>query len=168
MNANTAARPSSFAKLICAALFMGAAMAASAADNVMKAFPAAEPDVSRYVITMPAIVDESSVKVELLIGKVVKVDAANRYFFSGQLQAEDIPGWGYTRYVLNDLGQMAGTLMAAKPDAKEVDRFVSLGGEPQLLRYNSRMPIVVYVPKNVEVRYRLWRAGGKAKLAKQN
>ena len=53
---------------------------------------------------------------------------------------------------------MAGTLMAVDPDAPKVDRFITLGGEPQLLRYNSRLPLVVYVPDGVEVRYRFWRA----------
>jgi ecotin len=54
---------------------------------------------------------------------------------------------------------MAGTLMAVSPDAPKVDRFITLGGEPQLLRYNSRLPLVVYIPGGVEVRYRIWRAG---------
>lgn len=48
--------------------------------------------------------------------------------------------------------------MAVDPKTPQVDRFVTLGGEPKLLRYNSRLPIVVYVPSSVEVRYRLWRA----------
>ena len=48
--------------------------------------------------------------------------------------------------------------MAVDPNTPQVDRFVTLGGEPKLLRYNSRLPIVVYVPSGVEVRYRLWRA----------
>jgi ecotin len=53
---------------------------------------------------------------------------------------------------------MAGTLMAVDPNAPKVERFITLAGEPKLLRYNSRLPLVVYVPAGVEVRYRLWRA----------
>ena len=34
-----------------------------------------------------------------------------------------------------------------------------LGGEPFLIRYNSPLPIVVYAPEGVEVRYRIWSAG---------
>ena len=48
--------------------------------------------------------------------------------------------------------------MAVDPDAPQVERFISIGGETRLLRYNSRLPFVVYVPAGVEVRYRLWRA----------
>ena len=43
-------------------------------------------------------------------------------------------------------------------------RFVTIGGEPFLLRYNSRLPIVVYVPEGVEVRYRIWSAGAETKV----
>ena len=31
-------------------------------------------------------------------------------------------------------------------------KFTALG----LLRYNSKLPLVVYVPEGVEVKYRLW------------
>ncbi|MBW2490657.1 MAG: proteinase inhibitor I4 serpin, partial [Deltaproteobacteria bacterium] len=32
-------------------------------------------------------------------------------------------------------------------------------------RYNSRLPVVVYVPEGVEVRYRIWRAEPESKKA---
>jgi ecotin len=57
---------------------------------------------------------------------------------------------------------MAGTLRAIDESQPKVDRFVTVRGEPNLLRYNSRLPIVVYVPNGVEVRYRLWRAAAEA------
>jgi ecotin len=127
-----------------------------AADD-MKAFPPAEEGMTRHVIRLPQAKDESASKVELIIGKTVKTDPINHYFFSGKLETENIPGWGFDRYVLRKLGTMAGTLMAVDPAAPQVERFVSLSGET-ILRYNSRLPIVVYVPAGVEVRYRLWRA----------
>ncbi len=130
---------------------------ASAADD-MKAFPPAEEGMTRYVIRLPKEKDESNLKVELIIGKIVKIDAQNRYFFGGTLETVSIPGWGYNRYVLSKLGPLAGTLMAVDPAAPQVNRFISLGGET-ILGYNSRLPFVVYVPDGVEVRYRLWRAG---------
>lgn len=130
---------------------------AMAADP-MKAFPPADAGMTRYVIHVPEQPDESALKVELLIGQTVSTDAHNRYFFAGELEEETIQGWGFQRYVLRKLGPMAGTLMAVDPQEPKVERFVSLGGEPRLLRYNSRLPIVVYVPADVQVRYRLWRA----------
>jgi len=141
-----------------AMLAVAAASTAFAADN-MQAFPPAEAGMTRHVISLPKQKDESAFKVELVIGKTVKTDAANRYFFGGTVETETIPGWGFQRYILRELGPMAGTLMAADPAAQQVERFVSLGGEERLLRYNSRLPVVVYVPEGVEVRHRIWRAG---------
>lgn len=62
---------------------------------------------------------------------------------------------------------MAGTLMAVDPNAPKVDRFVPIGGEPYLIRYNSRLPVVVYVPEGVAVRYRIWSAEPKAEVMKK-
>ena len=58
---------------------------------------------------------------------------------------------------------MAGTLMAVDPKAPKVNRFIQMGGEPFLIRYNSRLPVVVYAPDGVEVRYRIWSITPKAK-----
>ena len=147
------------------ALGFAAAMTFSSAADNMKAFPQAEAGTTRHVIQVPEEKDESSLKVELMIGKTVKLDAANRYFFGGKIDAVNIDGWGFTRYVVKELGPMAGTLMAPDPDAPKVDRFIRLGGEPYLIRYNSRLPVVVYVPEGTEVRYRIWRAGAEASVA---
>lgn len=117
--------------------------------------------MSRFVITLPAEKNEDLFKVELLVGKSMMLDAGNRYFFGGRLERETVKGWGYDYFILKSLGPMAGTLMAINPDTPKVERFITLGGEPQLLRYNSRLPLVIYVPKGVDVRYRVWRGDQK-------
>lgn len=131
-----------------------------AADN-LKAFPKAEFGMVRYVLQLPVQEDESSYRVELIIGKTVRIDTQNRYFFGGHIEDEVIEGWGYTRYILRELGQMAGTLMAVDPDAPKAERFIHLAGEPYFIRYNSRLPVVVYIPEDAEVRYRIWVAGAE-------
>ena len=146
-------------------ILLTAVLSVPAADD-MKAFPPAEKGMVRYVLQLPKREDESTFKVELLVGKTVRLDAANKYFFGGKIEAETIQGWGYTRYLVRQLGPMAGTLMAIDPDAPKVDRFVTLGGEPYLIRYNSRLPVVVYVPEGAEVRYRIWSAEPKTQLMK--
>jgi ecotin len=137
-----------------------------AVDN-MKAFPPADEGMVRYVINLPEQADETEWRVELLVGRTVQLDAANRYFFAGTLETETIEGWGFDRHILRQLGPMAGTLMAVNPDAPKVERFITLGGEPRLLRYNSRLPLVVYVPEGVEVRYRFWRADAEVASAER-
>ena len=135
---------------------------AQAADN-LQAFPPAEAGQVRYVLQVPLQEDESAFQVQLVAGKTVKADQHNRYFFGGQIQEETIPGWGFPRFVVSALGPMAGTLMAVDPNAPKVERFITLGGEPFLIRYNSRLPIVVYAPEGVDVRYRIWSAGQELK-----
>jgi len=146
--------------------FFFATIAAQAADN-MKAFPAAEEGMTRYVLQLPKQADETALKVELIVGKVVAVDKENRYFFGGRIEEETITGWGFPRYTVSNIGPMGGTLMAIDPSAPKVPRFIALGGEPFIIRYNSRLPIVVYVPEDAEVRYRLWRAAANVKKMKK-
>lgn len=145
--------------MVVAGMAVLSASAQTEAERNLKAFPPADQGMTRHVLMLPPAEQEDSLRVELKIGKTLKTDAANRYFFGGSLQAVNIEGWGFTRYVVADLGPMGGTLMAVDPEVPKVDRFITLGGEPELLRYNSRLPLVVYVPKNVEVRYRIWKAG---------
>lgn len=139
---------------------------AAAADN-MKAFPPAEAGTTRHVLNLPKQPDESLFKVEIVVGKTVQTDAVNRYFFGGKLEEVSIEGWGYNRYVLKNLGPMASTMMAPPPDSPKVERFITLGGERYLVRYNSKLPLVVYVPEGVEVRHRVWRADPEAKPVPQ-
>ena len=148
--------------LVIALSFIFAVISAHAADN-LKAFPPAEEGMMRYVLQLPRQDDESIFKVELLVGKTVQIDEKNRYFFGGKIEKETIKGWGYPRYNVSEMGPMAGTRMAVDPDVPKIARFISLGGEPYIIRYNSRMPIVVYVPEGIEVRYRIWTTGAELK-----
>ena len=138
-----------------ALLFLLAAPVLQAADN-MKAFLPAEEGIVRYVLRLPAKVEESLFKVELIVGKTVQIDEQNQYFFGGHIEGEPIAGWGFTQYKVRKLGPMGGTLMAVDPNAPKVTRFITLRGDPYIIRYNSRLPIVVYVPEDAEVRYRIW------------
>jgi ecotin len=142
-------------------------VAAGQAVDDMQAFPPAEKGMTRFVLRLPKQEDESAFKVELVVGKLVQVDDKNRFFFGGKIEEETIKGWGFPRYLVNELGPMAGTLMAVDPNAPKVERFIKLGGDPYLIRYNSRLPIVVYVPEGAEVRYRIWRADAEMKAMEQ-
>ncbi len=143
--------------VIALSFFCMMVVSAQAADN-MKAFPPAEEGMVRHVLQLSEQDDESLIKVELIVGKTVQIDEENRYFFGGKIEMETIMGWGYSRYIVSQLGPMGGTLMAVDPNAPKVDRFIRIGGNPYLIRYNSRLPVVVYAPEGVEVRYRLWHA----------
>lgn len=139
-------------------LLGGVVMGQESRDN-LKAYPAPEAGMKRCVIHLESKAnEESDYRIEVLVGKTVEVDQVNRYFFGGKLEEVTIEGWGFPKYVVKELGPMAGTRIAPDPSAPQAKRFVALGGEQQLLRYNSRLPLVVYVPGDAEVRLRVWKA----------
>lgn len=147
------------------------ALALSAAAPVMAAslkdvapYPEAEKGYTRQVIHLPAQPDESAHKLEILAGKTLQVDC-NRQRLAGSLEERTLEGWGYSYYRLDKVGGPATTLMAC-PDGKKTEAFVPVVGEGFMLRYNSKLPVVVYVPQGVEVRYRVWSASEDVQKAK--
>ncbi|MGL4667579.1 MAG: serine protease inhibitor ecotin [Saezia sp.] len=141
---------------VCAALVMSQTVFADALKE-LSAFPAAEAGKTRQVIVLPELENEYDAKVELIIGKEIEVDC-NRHFFGGNIEEKDLQGWGYSYWVLDELKGPMGTLMACPDSATKTKSFVSMNTSG-LLRYNSKLPIVVYVPEGVEVKYRIWQAG---------
>lgn len=132
--------------------------AAGAGDD-LKAFPAASANETRHVIRLPARPGEGDLKVELIVGRTQMVDC-NQHMLGGSIETRTAQGWGYDYYVVSNLGQGATTLMGC-PDNSRREAFVRGGGEPTLIRYNSRLPLVVYAPTDVEVRYRVWSPGAE-------
>lgn len=148
--------------LLLLAFTLAATTHAAGKKDPLDAYPPADDGMSRYVLRLPAEEDESRLRVELIVGKTIETDRINRYFFGGQIETSTVEGWGYPRYDVEKLGPLAGTLMAPPPDEPKVERFITLGGEPTLIRYNSKLPVVIYVPEDAEVRYRIWRAPADA------
>ncbi len=139
------------------AAMIGAPAAFAGPKDPLASFPPAADGLQRHVLRLPPEAEEDLLKVELVLGKTVMLDPLNRYFFGGKIEVKTVEGFGYVYYELEKLGPMAGTLMAIQPDAPKVERFIALGGEPYLIRYNSRLPVVIDVPAEVEVGYRIWR-----------
>lgn len=127
-------------------------------------YPQAEKGMKRQVIQLPSQEDESGYKVELLIGKTLEVDC-NQHRLGGQLESKTLEGWGYDYYVFDKVTSPVSTMMAC-PDGKKEEKFVTAYlGENSLLRYNSKLPIVVYTPDTVDVKYRIWKAEEKIENA---
>lgn len=125
-------------------------------------FPAPKQGYKQVFIKVPSKKNEANFKVEVFVGKTQMVDC-NRHFMSGTIEEVNLDGWGYTYYVAETNGQIGGTLMAC-PDGKLTKQFIHL--ESVTLRYNSRLPIVIYVPEDMEVNYKIWSASKKIISAK--
>lgn len=133
--------------------------------EVAPALPPAGDGVVRYVLPLPSQDDESLFKLELIVGKTVRIDAQNNYFFAGRIEEEKARGRDGSCYRVTSLGPITGTQKAVAPGTPLVDRFVTLGGEPYFIRYDSRNPVEISVPEGAEVRYRLWSAGPEIPMA---
>lgn len=156
-------RPTQMSAMFALALAAAAPVMAASLKDVAP-YPEAEKGFTRQVIHLPAQADESAHKLEILAGKTLQVDC-NRQRLAGSLEERTLEGWGYTYYRLDKVGGPASTLMAC-PDGKKTKAFVPVVGEGFMLRYNSKLPVVVYVPKGVEVRYRVWSASEDVQKAK--
>jgi len=130
----------------------------------MKPYPPADDGYKRMVIHLPALADEDDNKLEIIIGKTLKVDC-NRHWFGGQLVEEIAKGWGFPYFILKSVTGPASTLMACSPDRREQEAFVQVRSDQGLLRYNSKLPVVVYVPVDFEVHYRIWTAKEESGVA---
>ncbi|ERI50362.1 serine protease inhibitor ecotin [Pseudomonas sp. NPDC077649] len=130
--------------------------ACAATPEALKPYPTAADGYARHVIELPAQANEAEHKVELIAGKTLEVDC-NQQRLGGQWQEKTVEGWGYNYYQLGQVGPAVSTLMAC-PDGSRKQAFVQVGGEPMLVRYNSKLPLVIYAPADVEVRYRVWSA----------
>lgn len=123
----------------------------------IQAFPEAQASSVRYVIELPQMSrDDENYTVELVAGRTIMTDGVNQLRMDTALNPQPLKGWGYTYYEMTGAGQVASTLMAPPEGAAEVEAFVH--GAPLTVRYNSRMPIVIYAPVGFEIRYRIWAA----------
>ncbi|MDH3549051.1 MAG: serine protease inhibitor ecotin [Gammaproteobacteria bacterium] len=143
-------------------LLIGVCANAMSQDD-LKPWPAAESGETRFVIRLPQMADETAHSVELIIGKQLEIDC-NRHWFGGKLERQVVSGWGYPLYRLTSVAGPASTMKACPGEEKRTV-FVAVNLEDPFLRYNSKLPVVIYVPHGFSVRYRTWSADGTAQHA---
>lgn len=132
--------------------------------NEIAPYPAAEAGYVRSVIYLPELKNERDAKVELLIGKQMQVDCNSRGL-AGTVKQEELQGWGYQYYTVSKVSNGISTLMACPPDFVSKSEFVTIRHNLGLMDYNSRLPIVVYTPEDVQVKYLVWSNDGKLEAA---
>lgn len=151
-------------KLLFTVLYLSVASVMAAED--LKPYPEAQPGFKRTVFRLAMVENEADRMVEVLVGQTLMVDC-NRSSFVGTLEQHAVEGWGYTYYTLGPVGPPVSTMMACPEAEPKVEAFVTVRGDGFKQRYNSKLPVVVYVPSAFEVRYRIWTAGedvGRARV----
>ena len=130
-------------------------------DNIYM-FPKAKEGYERHIVEVVKSENDDDRRVELLIGKEMMVDC-NYHSFSAEIKSVILKGWGYTYLEVDNIQSGPTTLMACSEP--KTQKFISI--PDKLRRYNSRLPIVLYVPKGYEVRYRIWSADQTVQKADQ-
>jgi len=146
------------ASLLAAASLVTTAQATELQNQpaVDASWPEASAGMVRQIIQLPEQQNEHNFKVELAIGQTREVDC-NRHSLGGSLETKTLQGWGYDYYVFTPASGIASTMMAC-PDGKKTSKFIAATpGDNGMLRYNSRLPIVIYTPKDFDVKYRIWQ-----------
>ncbi|MBT1445470.1 serine protease inhibitor ecotin [Shewanella sp. JM162201] len=124
-------------------------------QEASKMFPAPTAGMVQHILTLPALDNEENYMIEVQVGQTKMVDC-NKHGLRGELKAVNLEGWGYTYYEVSEIAEGHSTMMACFDKAKQ-EAFVTIGGDHKL-RYNSKLPLVFYIPEGAELKYRVWRA----------
>lgn len=126
-----------------------------------EAFPKSLEGYKRFVIDLESKNNEDQLELELIAGLNKEVDC-NTHMLMGDFEMRVVEGFGFDYYVFNSDGETASTLMAC-PDDSKTTQFVS---KSKKIRYNSKLPVVIFAPENYEVKYNIWSAGKNTLEAK--
>lgn len=129
-----------------------------AVKHLEAAYPAPPEGMERKVILLPTMDrdEEEHHRVEIVVGKSITTDGVNVQRFGGGLREVSIPGWGFSYWQADGPFDTPISTRIATSGETAV-RFVP--GPSELVRYNSRLPLVVMVPAGCEVQWRVWSAG---------
>lgn len=100
--------------------------------------------------------DLSGKKVQIIPSKSAQVDYCNIHSLLGELKEKTVEGYSYPYYIFESDGGIVSTRMGCK-DNKTKEELVTNKGEIIDIPIDS--PIVVFVPQEIKVQYRIWQAG---------
>lgn len=123
----------------------------------MAIWPKAESGYKQIVLNLPNIPNEDFYRIELIPEKTMKTDC-NHVMINGVMEVKPLTGWGYEYYVLSKVNEPASTRMACIPQTIKTKEIAIQTNLP-LINYNSKLPLVVYIPKEIRLSYRIWSAG---------
>jgi len=118
-------------------------------------YPKPEKGFKQMIIEVPHSDNDSNKKIEFVIGKWMEVDTCNKHSLLGSIEEKELKGWGYGYYEFNTDGGVISTRMACLENSV-TRKFVS--SQPKTVRYNGKLPIVIYVPEGYDVQFKIFKA----------
>ncbi|PSM53209.1 putative serine protease inhibitor, Ecotin family [Campylobacter blaseri] len=125
----------------------------NASDTTM--FPKAKKGYVKHVIELEEKEDESKFKIEVAFGKEKLVDCNLHQFLDSSLTTKTLDGYGYNYYEFDKSSDdMRSTMMFC--DGARMEKFIYYPSKIEK-SYNSRLPLVIYTPKDVNVEVRIFK-----------
>lgn len=118
----------------------------------------------KHAIFLEAQPDEKFYKIELYAVKSASVDDCNKHFLIGEFETKNLEGWGYDYYIFQSNGSIMSTKMACIKSSYSYKDVAS--SQTQTTRYISAIPLIVYAPQGVNIKYKLWKQEPKEYDAK--
>jgi ecotin len=145
------------------ALFTSMSFAAPKTTNkdIAAQFPQATEGQVRWMIDLPKKNQEDLLQLEIIASKTMEIDC-NKHTLMGDFKEESLQGFGYPYYTFSGSGDTVATRMACM-DATAKKTVVAAPGK--IIRYNSKLPTIIYAPKGIDIGYRVWSAPEKTKAA---
>jgi ecotin len=144
--------------LLLSGLLTGLLSMAVSADD-MAPYAIAEQGDLRLVIRLPPVENEADDKVELRVGKPILIDC-NRTIIEGRVEKLTTEDQAHPYYRAVITHSETTNLISCPPNSNNREEYVYASGEGFTLEYQQEQPIVIYVPEDYEVRYRILGAHG--------
>lgn len=141
-------------KIILSVMFMLSLLSISKTVKKEDIYPKAEQGMVKHIVILDEKADEGSYLIKLKFGREEVIDCNQHFLIDGKIEEKVLEGYGYTYYEFKGSDKMASTLMACGTQAKtKKDVFYN---SEEIIRYNSKLPVVIYAPKDVFVNYTVY------------
>ena len=117
-------------------------------------YPKASKNQNRNVIWLDSKTNEVNYKVEI-IAEIEGMKDCNDVFYAADFKEEDLKGWGYTYFLLENLSPPMSTEIGCFDQTKTMANLPIMISN-SFIEYNSKLPIIIYAPKEVNISYKIW------------
>ena len=132
-------------------------------------YPDPAPGLKRWVIQPSGLLPKSADplisahpldwRIQLIVGQMVRLDCNTKRLSGTGMTMRMLPkASGKALFEVKGPVAVISTKMACPDDQPTRTSFLSLGKQPYLVPYNASWPIVVDLPENVQLRWRVWKA----------
>ena len=132
-------------------------------------YPEPAPGLKRWVIQPSGLLPKSADplisahpldwRIQLIVGQMVRLDCNAKRLSGTWMTMRMLPkASGKALFEVKGPVAVISTKMACPDDQPTRTSFLSLGKQPYLVPYNASWPIVVDLPENVQLRWRVWKA----------